>query len=66
MKKIKFSKIIVTAVIILNTLFTMAVIYLYLKTSGEPETLIGAWFSFTTVELFSLAGIEKRKVDKIE
>ncbi|MDU5274376.1 MAG: hypothetical protein E6163_00485 [Peptoniphilus lacydonensis] len=30
----------------------------------EPSTLIGAWFSFTTVELWQLARIKKEKIRK--
>ena len=54
-----FSKIIVSAVISLNVVFTIAVLVIFLKTSTEPSGLIVAWFSFTTVELWSLAGIKK-------
>ncbi len=60
-KKNKFSKIVVTAVITLNVLFTIAVLAIFLRTSTEPSSLIVAWFSFTTVELWSLAGIKKAK-----
>ena len=60
----KFSKIIVSAVIGLNVLFTVAVLGIFLKTSTEPSGLIVAWFSFTTVELWSLAGIKKAKEKK--
>ena len=60
-KKGFFSKLIVTAVIALNVIFTIAVLVVFLKTSTEPSSLIVAWFSFTTVELWSLAGIKKAK-----
>lgn len=56
-----FSKKVVISVIILNILFTLAVMYLFLQTGNEPMTLVGAWFSFTTIELWSLASIKKRK-----
>ena len=59
-----FSKIIVSAIIALNVLFTTAVLIIFLKTSCEPTGLIAAWFSFTTVELWSLAGIKKTKEKK--
>ena len=51
MNKNKFSKVIVAAVILLNILFTVAVLYVFLKTGSEPMTLIGCWFAFTTGEL---------------
>lgn len=63
-KKSLFSKVIVSAVIALNVIFTIAVLKVFLKTSTEPSSLIVAWFSFTTVELWSLAGIKKAKERK--
>ena len=59
-----FSKVIVSVVIGLNVLFTISVLIIFLKTSCEPTGLIAAWFSFTTVELWSLAGIKKAKETK--
>lgn len=63
-KKGNFSKMIVSAVILLNVIFTITVMAVFLKTSSEPSSLIVAWFSFTTVELWSLAGIKKTKERK--
>lgn len=63
-KKSLFSKVIVSAVIALNVIFTIAVLKVFLRTSTEPSSLIVAWFSFTTVELWSLAGIKKAKERK--
>ena len=60
----KFSKLIVSLVIILNILFTIAVLYIFLQTSSEPTALIAAWFGFTVGELWLLAGIKKKKVQK--
>lgn len=56
-----FSKFIVIFVISLNVLFTLAILNVFRETSTEPSSLIVAWFSFTTVELWSLAGIKKAK-----
>lgn len=64
MKKNLFSKVIVISVILLNVLFTLGILYLFIKTGSEPSALIAAWFSFTTVELWSLAGIKKAKEKK--
>jgi len=58
----RYSKWIVALVILLNTGFTGVVLYLFLMTGNEPTTLIGCWFAFTTVELWTLAGITKAKV----
>lgn len=60
----KYSKFIVSSVIFLNITFTVTVLFLFYRTGSEPSTLIGAWFSFTTVELWSLARIKKKKIDK--
>ena len=57
-----FSKFIVGFVIAINVIFTIAVLWIFLKTSAEPTTLIGAFFAFTTVELWQLATIKKSKV----
>jgi len=59
----KFSKFIVTLVILLNVGFTVAVLYAFLRVGSEPTALISAWFGFTTVELWALAGIKKREIE---
>lgn len=62
-KKGRFSKFIVTFVILLNVIFTAAVLYIFLQVGSEPQVLIGAWFTFTTGELWMLASIKKKKED---
>ncbi len=59
----KFSKFIVTLVILLNVGFTVAVLYAFLRVGSEPTALISAWFCFTTIELWALAGIKKREIE---
>ena len=61
MKKGVFSKLIIAFVILANVFFTGAVLYVFLRTSQEPTVLIGSWFSFTTVEIISLAKIKRTK-----
>lgn len=61
-EKNKFSKFIVTLVILLNVTFTAAVLYVFLHTGNEPTTLIAAWFAFTTGELWMLSSIKKKKI----
>lgn len=61
--KNKFSKAVVAAVVLLNTGFTAAVLYVFLRVGSEPTTLIAAWFAFTTTELWMLAGIKKKKIE---
>ena len=59
----KFSKAIVSLVILLNAAFTVAVLFIFYRVGMEPTTLIGAWFGFTTIELWALAGIKKREIE---
>ena len=61
MKNGKFSKLIISFVIVLNIIFTISVIVVFVKTSQEPTTLTVSWFSFTTVELWNLAKIKQEK-----
>ena len=63
-KKGQYSKFIVAAVIILNILFTAAVLYVFRKTGNEPSTLIASWFGFTTGELLLLSSIKKSNIKK--
>lgn len=60
----RFSKLIVALVIALNIAFTGAVIFVCLKGSFVPDSLIVAWFAFTTGELWLLSGITREKVRK--
>ena len=60
----KFSKWVVALVIALNTVFTVAVLFIFLKIGSEPTTLIAAFFAFTTGELWFLAGIKRREIEK--
>ena len=63
-KKGVYSKLIVVAVIVLNVIFTAAVLYVFLQTGSEPSTLIASWFAFTTGELLMLSSIKKVKEKK--
>lgn len=60
----KFSNFIVIAVVILNIGFTVGVFYAALQSASIPDSLIVAWFAFTTGELWLLASIKKTKVRK--
>lgn len=60
----KFSKWIVALVIALNVIFTIAVLFIFFRIGNEPTSLIAAFFAFTTGELWFLAGIKKREIDK--
>lgn len=37
---------------------------MFLRVGSEPATLIGAWFAFTTGELWMLSSVKKTKVNK--
>lgn len=58
----RFSKWVVGMIIALNGAFAIAVLYIFLKIGSEPSTLIGAWFAFTTGELWALAGIKRKEI----
>lgn len=60
----KYSKVIVSLIIILNVMFAIGVLVVFWHTSNEPVALVGAWFGFTTGELWLLSGIKKRKIEK--
>lgn len=57
-----FSKIIVLLVVIMNVGFSAAVLYISNAGRVVPDSLIAAWFSFTTGELWILSGIKKTKL----
>ena len=57
-----FSKLLVVVIILANILFTAAVLYVFFRTGSEPVALVGAWFAFTTGELWLLANIKKAKL----
>lgn len=58
----KYSKVIVLLIILLNVAFTSAVLWTYFHKGTEPVVLIGAFFGFTTGELFLIAGIKKKEI----
>ena len=59
-----FSKLAVIAIVLLNIIFTVAVFWVFLRTGSEPQVLVGAWFAFTTGELWLWAGIKRKKIDR--
>ena len=61
-KKAQYSKFIVALIVVLNTAFAFPALYVFMKTSSEPSILIGAWFAFTTGELWILKDIKKSKI----
>ncbi len=61
-EKGQFSKLLVSFILVLNIAFTTAILWLVWSDKPEPGILIGAWFGFTTGELWLLATIKKTKV----
>lgn len=59
----RYSKFIVALVILMNAAFAVAVLFIFFRIGTEPTALIAAWFGFTTVELWALAGIKKKEVE---
>ena len=55
----EFSKLIVLLVVLLNIVFAGIILYMVWHGRPEPAVLVGAWFAFTTGELFFLAGIKR-------
>ena len=65
---VKYSKLIVMLIVVMNALFAVAILYVFLKTSQEPGVLVGAWFAWTTGELWALSKIKcnEKKGEKNE
>lgn len=61
-KSTRFSKKIVTLVVVLNIVFTLLFLLAFVKTGDEPVSLIAAWFGFSTGELWMLSGIKKTEL----
>ena len=57
----RFSKKIVILIVSLNILFAAAVLAVFWHTGSEPGVLVGAWFTFTTGELWALSKVSRDK-----
>lgn len=62
----KFSKVIVAFIIIINILFCIAALYINYKGYAVSDSLIVSWFSFTTAELWGLAFIKGKEIKHSE
>lgn len=62
LRKGMFSKIIITLIIALVIVFTISILYVFIKTSSEPSTLITCFFAFVTGELWTIGTIKKSKI----
>lgn len=63
-KKPQYSKVLLSAIVALNIIFTAAVLVVFYHTGNEPVALVGAWFGTWTVEMLAIAGIKKAKIRK--
>lgn len=63
-QKIKYNKIIVVLVIILNVLFAAAVLFIFYRTGSEPTELVRMFYAFTSIELLGMAGIKATEIIK--
>lgn len=61
MKKVKFSKAIVLGIVVMNIIFTAVVLHIFVTTGQEPVAVVGAWFGFTTGELWIVGKITREK-----
>ena len=59
-----FSKFLVWFIILLNIVFTAAVLFVFWHTGAEPSTLVVSWFAFTSSELIATAFIKGKKIRK--
>ena len=60
----KFSKAVVMFIIAANVAFTIAILLVFVRVGSEPSVLVGAFFAFTTGELWLLAKIKREKIKK--
>ena len=58
----RYSKKIVAMVIILNVLFAATVFIASFRNAVIPDSLIVAWFGFTTGELWALSKVSRTKI----
>ena len=57
-----FSKSIVTLVIVMNMIAFGALLFAFMRVGSEAGILTGAWFAFTTGELWALALIRRKEI----
>ena len=65
-KQVRYSKIIVALVIVLNAIFATAAMLAFILVKSEPVALITAWFAFTTGELWMLATLRGKEIKSEE
>ena len=56
------SKVLVPMIVLSNVVFATVILVMFWYRGQEPMALIGAWFAFTTGELWAMAIIQREKV----
>lgn len=64
MKKGNYSKGVVALLLFVAVLFSGAVLVTFWHTGAEPATLVSCFFGAVVGELWILAGIKKKKIQK--
>lgn len=54
----------ITFIITSTIIFTIAVLYVFIKTGEEPVTLVGCWFGTFLTELWALSKIKREKIKR--
>lgn len=65
-KKGKYSKVVVGLILAISILFVAAILTIFYTTGLEPTTLIKYFFVFVIGELWLVAGIKKKKINRYE
>lgn len=60
---LRFSKVVIVAVIIIVFIFTGVILYIYNNKASEPTTIITAFFAFMTGEVLALAKLKLAEID---
>lgn len=59
---LRFSKMVIIAVIIMVLIFTGCVLYIFNKKGAEPTVIIASFFAFMTGEVFALAKLKLSEI----
>ena len=59
---LRFSKMVIIAVIIMILIFTGSVLYIFYKKGAEPTVIIASFFAFMTGEVLALAKLKLSEI----
>ena len=60
---LRFSKMIIIAVIIMILIFTGCILYIFYDKGNEPTVIIASFFAFMTGEVFALAKLKLTEIN---